>query len=104
MTDEPRRKEPRKPRPPLDGEGLGRLALFYAGRFATTRAKLRTYLTRKLRERGWSGEGEPSAENEVERLVARFTELGYVDDKAFAVSRAEGRRPNGGRQGQQYGL
>ena len=44
-----------KPRPPLDQEGLERLALFYAGRYATTRAKLRTYLKRKVAERGWSG-------------------------------------------------
>jgi regulatory protein len=70
---------------PLDGEGLERLALFYAGRYAVTRAKLRQYLHRKLRERGWTGEGEPP----VERLVNRFAELGYVDDGAFAAARAD---------------
>jgi regulatory protein len=70
---------------PLDGEGLERLALFYAGRYAVTRAKLRQYLHRKLRERGWSGEGEPP----VERLAERFAELGYVDDTAFAAARAD---------------
>lgn len=70
---------------PLDQEGLERLALFYAGRYAITRAKLRQYLLRKLRERGWGGEGEPG----VERLVERFCELGYVDDGAFASARAD---------------
>jgi regulatory protein len=70
---------------PLDGEGLERLALFYAGRYAVTRAKLRQYLHRKLRERGWAGEGEPP----VERLVNRFAELGYVNDGAFAAARAD---------------
>jgi regulatory protein len=70
---------------PLDGEGLERLALFYAGRYAVTRAKLRQYLHRKLRERGWTGEGEPP----VERLVNRFAELGYVNDGAFAAARAD---------------
>ena len=70
---------------PLDGEGLERLALFYAGRYAVTRAKLRQYLQRKLRERGWAGEGEPP----VERLVERFAALGYVDDSAFAAARAD---------------
>jgi regulatory protein len=79
---EPERKH--KPRPPLDGEALERLALFYAGRYATTRAKLRTYLGRKLRERGWGGDAEP----DVERLVGRLAALGYVDDRAFAASRA----------------
>ena len=74
----------KKPRPALDAEGLERLALFYAGRYATTRAKLASYLKRKLRERGWEGEGEPP----IERLVERFAELGYIDDRAFASARA----------------
>jgi regulatory protein len=73
-----------KERPPLDGEGLEQAALFYAGRYATTRAKLRFYLTRKLRERGWAGEGEPP----VEALVERLAGLGYVDDRAFATARS----------------
>lgn len=75
---------PRKPRPPLDEEGLERLALFYAGRYATTRAKLGSYLMRKVRERGWEGAGAAP----VERLVGRLADLGYVDDKGFAASRA----------------
>ena len=79
------RPEPnRKPVRPLDEEGLERLALFYAGRFATTRAKLAAYLSRKVRERGWAGSGPAP----VERLVARFVELGYVDDRAFASAKA----------------
>jgi regulatory protein len=73
----------RKPRPPLDAEALERLGLFYAGRYATTRAKLASYLSRKLRERGWAGSGPPP----VEPLVERFAALGYVDDCAFASSR-----------------
>lgn len=72
--------------PPLDGAGLERLALAYAGRYAATRAKLRTYLGRKLRERGWRGEGAPP----TEAIVERFAELGYVDDKAFAAAKADG--------------
>jgi regulatory protein len=74
----------KRPRPPLDAEALERLGLFYAGRYATTRAKLAAYLCRKLRERGWSGDGAPP----VERLVERFVALGYVDDRAFASARA----------------
>ncbi|HEX8481444.1 MAG TPA: RecX family transcriptional regulator [Allosphingosinicella sp.] len=74
----------KSPRPPLDPEGLERLGLFYAGRYATTRSKLAAYLRRKLKERGWSGEGEPP----VDRLVERFADLGYVDDRGFASARA----------------
>ncbi|HEY0627524.1 MAG TPA: RecX family transcriptional regulator [Allosphingosinicella sp.] len=86
----------KKPRPPLDGEALERLALFYAGRYATTRAKLASYLKRKLKERGWEGSGSPP----VERLVERFSELGYVNDRAFAVAKAGSlqRRGYGGRR------
>lgn len=80
MADERKRK----PRPPLDGEALERLALFYAGRYATTRSKLSGYLSRKLAQRGWSGE----ADAPVEKLVERLAGLGYVDDRAFAASRA----------------
>lgn len=79
-----RSRPDKSPRPPLDSEGLERLGLFYAGRYATTRSKLAAYLGRKLRERGWSGSGDPP----VERLVERFAELGYVDDKGFAAARS----------------
>jgi regulatory protein len=79
-----RSRADKRPPPPLDSEGLERLGLFYAGRYATTRAKLAAYLRRKLRERGWNGASEPP----VERLVERFAELGYVDDKGFASARS----------------
>lgn len=71
-------------RPPLNEEQLRELALTYVGRFATTRAKLASYLRRKLTERGWAGAGEPA----VEAVVERLSELGYVDDAAFALSKA----------------
>ena len=74
----------RKVKPPLDAETLEQAALSYAGRYATTRAKLAAYLTRKLRERGWNGAGEPP----TGRLVERMATLGYVDDRAFASARA----------------
>lgn len=73
----------RAPRP-LDGGTLQELALRYVSRFATTRAKLRDYLRRKLRERGWSGSGEP----DLAALIERIAELGYVDDAAFARAKA----------------
>jgi regulatory protein len=86
----------RKPRPPLDQEGLERLALFYAGRYATTRAKLGAYLARKIKERGWSGE----AAADLEALAERFSGYGYVDDAAFAAARTASlmRRGYGGRR------
>ena len=56
----------------------------YVGRFATTRAKLATYLRRKIMEKGWDAPQAPAIEPLVERLAA----LGYIDDAAFALSRA----------------
>ena len=86
----------RKVRPPIDQAELERLGLFYAGRYATTRAKLRTYLSRKVKERGWEGQGPPA----IDALVERFVALGYVNDAAFAANRAASllRRGYGGRR------
>ena len=77
------RPRPRRSPRPLDGKSLDELALRYAGRYATTRAKLISYLQRKLRERGWDGEETP----DLARIAERFAELGYVDDRAFALAK-----------------
>jgi regulatory protein len=91
-----RRDRDRPNRPPLDAEALEQAALRYAGRYATTRAKLRAYLVRKVRERGWAGSADPAYDG----LVERMAELGYVDDRAFATARAAslGRRGYGERR------
>ena len=80
MAMQPRRK----PRPPLTAARLEEMALNYVGRFATSRSKLVAYLGRKLRERGWDGAAAP----DVEALADRFVRLGYIDDRAFALSKA----------------
>lgn len=59
------------------------MALRYVARFATSAAKLEAYLVRKLRERGWAGEGDAP----VRALVERFVDAGYVDDEAYARSK-----------------
>ena len=41
-------------------------------------------MNRKLRERGWSEEQPPG----IETMIAKFVELGYVDDALYAKSRA----------------
>jgi len=73
-----------KARPPLDETALEQAALRYAARYATSRAKLKAYLERKLRERGWAAEGDPP----LDALVGRMAGRGYVDDRAFAAARA----------------
>jgi regulatory protein len=74
----------RKPRPPLNAAKLRELALGYVGRFATTRAKLRDYLRRKVRERGWEGSLDP----DIDGLAETFARQGYVDDEAFALAKS----------------
>jgi regulatory protein len=79
-----RGRKQRREATPLDKSRLDELALAYVGRFATTRAKLGAYLSRKIRERGWAGEGAANLEAVVERLAS----LGYVDDAEYALSKA----------------
>lgn len=74
----------RRAPPPLNQAALQELALRYVGRYATTRSKLRSYLARKLRERGWEGNRDP----DLEGLADRFTDLGYIDDAAYALSQS----------------
>lgn len=69
---------------PLDEERLRELAIRYVGRYATTRRKLKTYLVRKIRERGWGG----AEAADIEKLVENFSQLGYVDDALYARSKA----------------
>ena len=79
-----RARQPRRPRPPLDEPALKALALSYVARFATSRAKLADYLRRKLRERGWASSSDPP----VADIVEWAAESGFIDDRAFALSRA----------------
>ena len=84
VPDEAPRSRGKRPPKPIDSARLEELALAYVARFATSRAKLEGYLARKLRERGWAGEGEPG----IAALAARFVAAGYVDDAAFARAKA----------------
>lgn len=89
------RREPRVPKP-LDRARMEEMALAYVARFATSAGKLGDYLRRKLRERGWEGDVAP----DIPALVARFVEIGYVDDATFARAKAQGllRRGYGSRR------
>lgn len=75
---------PRSPLTPLNSADLERFALRYVERYATTRARLADYLRRKIRERGWGGEAAP----DLTGLAQRMAELGYVDDRLYAESKA----------------
>ncbi len=59
--------------------------MHYVGRYATSQSKLTRYLQRKVQERGWD---EDSPKCDIASLTEDFVKLGYVDDAAFAESRA----------------
>lgn len=86
----------KRPLEPLKPSDLEWFALRYVERYATTRGKLADYLRRKIRERGWGAEAQP----DVTALAQRMADLGYVDDRAFAESKAGamGRRGLGARR------
>ena len=73
-----------RPPRPLNRHSLEELALAYVSRFATSRAKLRDYLNRKLRERGWDG----AETADLDAVADRFAARGYVDDAAFALTKS----------------
>jgi regulatory protein len=74
----------RRAPPPLSQSALQELALRYVGKYATTRAKLRAYLARKIHERGWAGAREP----DLGALADRFADLGYIDDASYAMAKS----------------
>ncbi len=82
----------------LNAEKLRALALHYVGRYATTRAKLSAYLTRKCRERVWRDE-KPEGEV-ISAIVAYCSDAGFVDDRAYADAkgRSATRRGHGVRR------
>jgi regulatory protein len=80
-----------EPAPPLDRGTLDRLALSYVTRYATTRAKLRAYLDRKIKARGWAEADAPDSQE----IADRMAKLGLIDDQAFALAREASLRRRG---------
>lgn len=78
------KRREKSPPKPLDSASLRELAFAYVARFATSRARLRAYLARKLRERGWQDAkpADPAA------LIDQMTDRGYIDDAGYAAMKA----------------
>src|SRR3546814_15352931 len=75
------------------------LALAYVARFATSRAKLMRYLSRKVRESEWMDDSDAMAA--CAAIADRMERLGYLDDRQYAAmrGRAMTRRGLGVRRG-----
>lgn len=82
----------KKQRPPMDARRLRDLALHYVGRYATSKARLVRYLSRKIGEVGWA-DGAPPVD--LPSLAREFEELGYISDSGYAQMRANGMAERG---------
>lgn len=70
----------------LTAARLDELALRYVARFATSRAKLTRYLSRKIRESEWVDDLDPMAA--CEAVADRMERLQFLDDRQYATMRA----------------
>ncbi len=70
----------KKPLKPLSKATLDALAMRYAGRFAVSPAKLRSFLQRKIKERGLAPDFAP----DLDQLIEKMSEYGAVSDQAVA--------------------
>lgn len=73
----------------LTEEGLREAALRHLERYATSTANLRRVLSRRIRRRAEGDAEAEAAMAHVEKILARFQEVGLLDDRAYADRRAE---------------
>jgi regulatory protein len=76
---------------PFTKASLESLAMYYAGRFAVSPAKLRSYLTRKIKERGLDEGFTP----DLDQLTEKLSEYGIVSDAAVANMVISGQQRRG---------
>lgn len=90
------RRKPRKITP----DSLGRIALHYLERYATSSENLRRVLIRRIRRSAEAHGTDPDEQMpHVDALIVRYQQAGLLDDQAYARMRAESlhRRGTSGR-------
>lgn len=90
------RRKPRKITP----DSLGRIALHYLERYATSSENLRRVLIRRIRRSAEAHGTDPDEQMpHVDALITRYQQSGLLDDQAYARMRAESlhRRGSSGR-------
>ena len=81
------RRQPRKPRK-ITPEYLRRVALHYLDRYSATEASLRAVLNRRIRKSATLHEPDPDIPAWVDALLDDMKRLGFINDEAFAQTRA----------------
>ncbi|MDZ3830710.1 MAG: RecX family transcriptional regulator [Sphingopyxis sp.] len=79
-----RPRSDRSPKP-LGAARLDELALAYVARFATSKAKLARYLSRKIAESQWVEDRDPA--EVCTALALKMERLGFLDDRQYAAMR-----------------
>ena len=82
-----RRRQPRKPKK-ITPDYLRRVALHYLDRYSATESSLRAVLKRRIRKSATIHELDPDVPQWVDALVDDMKRLGFIDDSAFAQTRA----------------
>ncbi|MEM1131880.1 MAG: RecX family transcriptional regulator [Pseudomonadota bacterium] len=82
-SSDSQRAKRRQPRP-LNATKLRDMALRYVARYATSSHKLRQYLLRKVKERGWADDTPADIDALVDYCVAQH----FVDDALYAETKA----------------
>lgn len=94
-----KRRTRRKPRK-ITPDSLGRIALHYLERYATSSENLRRVLIRRIRRSAEAHGTDPDEQMpHVDALIVRYQQAGLLDDQAYARMRAESlhRRGSSGR-------
>ena len=81
------RRQPRKPRK-ITPEYLRRAALHYLDRYSATEMSLRAVLKRRIRKSATIHDLDPDVPQWVDALVEDMKRLGFINDAAFAQTRA----------------
>lgn len=82
-----KRRQPRKPRK-ISPEYLRRVALHYLDRYSATESSLRAVLKRRIRKSATIHELDDDVPVWVDALVEDMKRLGFINDAAFAQTRA----------------
>jgi regulatory protein len=90
-------KPERRPPPKITASYLENAALHYLERFSSSRANLRRVLMRKVErsQAHWGGERAEAADL-VDGVIAKLAGLGYLDDGAYAETKARALHRRGG--------
>lgn len=93
MTTRPERRPP----PKITASYIENASLHYLERFSSSRANLRRVLMRKV-DRSLVHHGGDKAEAAVlvDEVLAKLTRLGYLDDEAYAETKARALHRRGG--------